>query len=75
MLKIEVGALNGRFKIQFLTTRWPKTFFCARNCLFFWVNNPREVKEFVSTTVVLWLVIPVRSLTMCVLKHSRVGGG
>jgi hypothetical protein len=37
--------------------------------VFFRVNNLREVKEFVSTTVVLSLVLPVRSLPM----SHRVG--
>jgi hypothetical protein len=31
---------------------------------FFWVNNPREVNEFASTTVVLAVVLPLRILGM-----------
>ena len=61
-------------KSQFLTTRWPKTFFVP-GIVFFWVNNPREVKEFVSTTVVLSLVLPVRSLTLYVFWNTLVQMG
>jgi hypothetical protein len=39
-----------------------KNFFFVPGIVFFRVNNLREVKEFVSTTVVLSLVLPVRSL-------------
>jgi hypothetical protein len=59
----------GVLKSQFLTTRWPKFFFSARN-RFFWVNNAREVKKFVSTTVVLSFVLLVRSLTIW-QKYSK----
>ena len=52
----------GVLKSPFLTARWPKTFFLWPELFFFGVNNPREVKEFVSTAVVLSLVLPVRSL-------------
>ena len=45
-----------------------KNFFFVPGIVFFWVNNPREVKEFVSNTVVLSLVFLVRSLTMLLSK-------
>jgi hypothetical protein len=42
-----------------ITVFGQKLFFLP-GIVFFWVNNPREINEFVSTTVVL----PLRTLTM-----------
>jgi hypothetical protein len=56
MLTIEVSLSMGVLKSHFLTTRWRKPFFSAQN-RFFWVNNPRELNQFVSTTVVFSVVL------------------
>ena len=63
----------GVLKSPFLTTRWPKKNFVP-GIVFFLVNNPREVKEFVSTTVVLSLVSPVRSLPISKFRTWRTIG-
>jgi hypothetical protein len=63
MPEIEVSALNGRFKRSFSDHKMAKNFFSARN-RFFWVKNPCEVNEFVSTTVVFPVVLPLRTLAI-----------
>ena len=64
MLKTEIGALNGRFKKSISDHQMAKNFFFLPGIVFFWVNNPHEVNEFVSTTVVFYVVLPLRSLDM-----------
>ena len=41
-----------------------KNFFFVPGIVYFWVNNPREVEEFVSITVVLSSILLVRSLVI-----------
>jgi hypothetical protein len=48
-----------------------KNFFFLPGIVIFLVDNPREVKEFVSTTVVLSLVFLVRSLAMGVVSAGK----
>jgi hypothetical protein len=47
-----------------------KNFFFLPGIVFFWVNNPREVNEFASTTVVLAVVLPLR--TLCIGDFLQV---
>ena len=65
MLEIEVSALNGRFKNSVTDHQMAKNFFLCPESFFPGSTTPREVREFVSTTGVLSMVLPVRSL-LCV---------
>jgi hypothetical protein len=58
ILKIEVSALKEHFKNDFLTTGWPKTFFVSPESFIYGSKTP----EFVSTTVVFSVVLPLRTL-------------
>jgi hypothetical protein len=50
----------GVLETHFVTTRWPKNFFSVRN-RFFLGEYPREANEFLSTTVVFSVLLPVRT--------------
>ena len=70
--KVKLGCAVGKFLTfeQLLLKKNEKKnhgeekIFSAWNLFFFWGNNPREVKEFVLTTVVFSAVLPLRTLGM-----------